>query len=150
MLAPLPAPLANDGKADTLLTVAVADDVGADREQVERLSLRLLLSDPSAKGLPEEKRLQQVRVATIGHPEGRLLNIPPARGIENLIEARLNNALLGKPSPEDGWLIFDRLPPELFAAGPNLVGLRLTHPRPKATEPILIEKLEVEVRYRQP
>ena len=38
MLAPLPAPLANDGKADTLLTVAVADNVGADREQVERLS----------------------------------------------------------------------------------------------------------------
>ena len=150
MLAPLPAPLANDGKADTLLTVAVADDLGTDREQVERLSLRLLLSDPSAKGLPEEKRLQQVRVATIGHPESRLLNIPPARGIENLIEARLNNAHLDKPSPEDGWLIFDRLPPELFAVGPNLVGLRLTHPRPKATEPILIEKLEVEVRYRQP
>ena len=150
MLAPLPAPLANDGKADTLLTVAVADDLGTDREQVERLSLRLLLSDPSAKGLPTEKRLQQVRVATIGHPESRLLNIPPARGIENLIEARLNNAHLGKPSPEDGWLIFDRLPPELFAVGPNLVGLRLTHPRPKATEPILIEKLEVEVRYRQP
>ena len=150
MLAPLPAPLANDGKADTLLTVAVADDLGTDREQVERLSLRLLLSDPSAKGLPTEKRLQQVRVATIGHPESRLLNIPPARGIENLIEARLNNAHLGKPSPEGGWLVFDRLPPELFAVGPNLVGLRLTHPRPKATEPILIEKLEVEVRYRQP
>ena len=150
MLAPLPAPLANDGKADTLLTVAVADDLGTDREQVERLSLRLLLSDPSAKGLPEEKRLQQVRVATIGHPESRLLNIPPAREIENLIEARLNNAHLGKPSPEDGWLVFDRLPPELFAVGPNLVGLRLTHPRPKAAEPILIEKLEVEVRYRQP
>ena len=54
MLAPLPAPLANDGKADTLLTVAVADDLGADREQVERLSLRLLLSDPSAKGLPKK------------------------------------------------------------------------------------------------
>ena len=150
MLAPLPAPLANDGKADTLLTVAVADNVGADREQVERLRLRLLLSDPSAEGLPTEKRLQKVRVATIGHPEGRLLNIPPARGIENLIEARLNNAPLGKPSPEGGWLVFDRLPPELFAVGPNLVGLRLTHPRPKAAEPILIEKLEVEVRYRQP
>ena len=150
MLAPLPAPLTNHGKADTLLTVSVADDLGADREHLERLSLRLLLSDPSAKDLPEEKRLQQVRVATIGHPEGRLLNIPPARGIENLIEARLNNALLGKPSPEDGWLVFDRLPPELFAVGPNLVGLRLTVPRPKAAEPILIEKLEVEVRYRQP
>ena len=150
MLAPLPAPLANDGKADTLLTVAVADDLGADRQHLERLRLRLLLSDPAAKELTKEERLPEVRVATIGHPEGRLLNIPPARGIENLIEARLNNAVLGKPSPEGGWLVFDRLPPELFAVGPNLVGLRLTVPRPKAAEPILIEKLEVEVRYRQP
>ncbi len=150
MLAPLPAPLANDGKADTLLTVAVADDLGADRQHLERLRLRLLLSDPAAKELTKEERLPEVKVATIGHPEGRLLNIPPARGIENLIEARLNNAVLGKPSPEGGWLVFDRLPPELFAVGPNLVGLRLTVPRPKAAEPILIEKLEVEVRYRQP
>ncbi len=150
MLAPLPAPLANDGKADTLLTVSVADDLGAERKHLEGLSLRLLLSDASAKGLPKEERLQEVIVATIGHPDGRLLNIPPAKGIENLVEARLNNALLGKPISDGGWLVFDRLPPELFAVGPNLVGLRLTRPRPKTAESILIEKLEVEVRYRQP
>ena len=96
MLAPLPAPLANDGKADALLTVNIADDVDAEREHLERLSLRVLLSDPSAKGLPKDERLQEVIVATIGHPDSRLLNIPPAKGIENLVEARLNNALLGK------------------------------------------------------
>ncbi len=150
MLAPLPAPLANDGKADSLLTVSVADDLAAEREHLEGLSLRLLLSDSSAEGLPQEKRLQEVTVATIGHPDSRLANIPAARGIENLIEARLNNAHLGKPSSKGGWLVFDRLSPDLFAPGSNLVGLRLTQPRPKAAEPILIEKLEVEVRYRRP
>ena len=149
MLAPLPARLANDGKADTLLTVSVADDLDAEREHLEGLSLRLLLSDPSAKALPKGKRLQEVTVATIGHPDGGLLNIPPAKGIENLVEARLNNALLGKPISDGGWLVFDRLPPDLFAVGPNLVGLRLIQPRPKTAESILIEKLEVEVRYRQ-
>ena len=150
MLAPLPAPLANDGKADSLLTVNIADDLDAEHEHLERLSLRVLLSDPLAKGLPKEKRLQEVIVATIGHPDSRLLNIPAAKGIENLVEARLNNALLDKPISDGGWLVFDRLPPELFAVGPNLVGLRLTQPRPKTAESILIEKLEVEVRYRQP
>lgn len=150
MLAPLPAPLANDGKADTLLTVSVADDLGAERKHLEGLSLRVLLSDAAAKGLPKEERLQEVIVATIGHPDGRLLNIPPAKGIENLVEARLNNALLGKPISDGGWLVFDRLAPDLFAVGPNLVGLRLTRPRPRTAESLLIEKLEVEVRYRQP
>ena len=117
---------------------------------MEGLSLRLLLSDPSAKGLAKEKRLQEVTVATIGHPDSRLLNVPPARGIEDLVEARLNNALLGSPISDGGWLVFDRLSSDLFAVGPNLVGLRLTQPRPKTAESILIEKLEVEVRYRQP
>ena len=78
-----------------------------------------------------------------------MANIPAARGIEKLIEARLNNAHLGKPRPEGGWLVFDRLSPDLFAPGSNLVGLRLTQPRPKAADPILIEKLEVEVRYHR-
>ena len=149
MLAPLPAPLANDGKADTLLTIAVADDVTSGREHLEEIALRVLLSDPSAQDLPKDQRLPEVTVATIGHPGGRLVNTPAAKGIENLIEARLNNAHLGQPRPEDGWLVFAKLPSELFAVGPNLVGLRLTHPRPKAAEPILIEKLEVEVQYRQ-
>ena len=149
MLAPLPAPLANDGKADTLLTIAVADDVTSDREHLEEIALRVLLSDPSAQDLPKDQRLPEVTVATIGHPGGRLVNTPAAKGIENLIEARLNNAHLGQPRPEDGWLVFAKLPPELFAVGPNLVGLRLTTSRPDRDDPILIEKLEVEVRYRQ-
>ena len=73
-------------------------------------------------------------MATIGHPDSRLLNIPAAKGIENLVEARLNNALLDKPISDGGWLVFDRLSPELFAVGPNLVGLRLTQPRPRTAE----------------
>ena len=148
MLAPLPAKLANSGKADTLLKIAVADDVAADRAHVERLSVRVLLSDPAAQNLPENQRLPQITVATIGHPDGHLANIPVTKGIENEIAARLNNAPLGKPSVDGGWLVFANVPPELFAVGSNLIGLRVTSPRPRGREEILVEKLEVHVQYR--
>ena len=91
MLAQLPAPLAGDGKADTVLTLAVADDLAREAEHIEAVSLALLLSDPAAADLPASDRLEQVTVATIGHPGGELSSTPPERGIEERTEVTVNN-----------------------------------------------------------
>jgi len=124
MFAPLPARLANDGKADTLLIVIVADDLMADEKQVERITIRVLLSAPAANRLPATWRLPSVVVATIGHPNGRLENIPPEKSIEQQIELRLNNILLPRPTTSKGWLEFSENPKQ-FARRHNLVGLRI-------------------------
>ena len=147
MFAPLPARLANDGKADTLLTVYVGDDVASEAERIEGIIVRVLLSDPEASEFPEEQRLKQVNVATIGHADRHLPNYPPARGIESVIELRLNNALLGNPVEDRGWLVFTTQPDQ-FAVGSNLVGMRVTERPPDASREIAVEKLEVQVRYR--
>ena len=93
MLAPLPADLDNSGRTDTLLPLRLGDDVMTEGEA--SLSLRLLLSDPNAAGLPGSERLPAVEIATIGHAGG-LMNEPPAAGIGERIEVRLNNCLLGR------------------------------------------------------
>ena len=144
MLAPLPAKLANDGKGDTLLKVYVADDLASEAKGVERITVRLLLSDSAAEGLPANERLQTVTVATQAHT---LQNIPPAKGIADQIELRLNNARLGRPVVDEGWLVFTAQPNQ-FAVGNNLVGLRVTERSSDARDEILIEKLEVHVKYR--
>ena len=146
MFGQLPAPLDNDGKVDTLLTIAVADDVAAEVDRVDQITLRLLLSDPEAENLPEEQRLQPVTVATIGHPD-TLQNTPAAKGIEDQIEVRVNNIRLGTPTVEEGWLVF-AVQPKVLAVGDNLVGVQVTE-RPVDTQgQILIEKLEVHIEYR--
>ena len=140
MLAPLPADLDPDGRADTLLHVYVGEQAPPDAE----VTVRLLLSDDSAANLPDGERLQRVLVATIGHPDGRLENVPPAIGIERHVELRLNNALLEISSVDDGWLVFQALPAQL-ATGENLVGLKLTEMEPRARGRVTIEKLEIHV-----
>ena len=144
MFAPLPAKLANDGKADTLLMAYVADDLAGEAKEVERITVRVLLSDPAAEGLPADGRLQTVTVATKAHT---LQNIPPAKGIEDQIELRLNNTLLGRPVVDEGWLVFTAQPNQ-FAVGNNLVGLHVTERSPEVQGEISIEKLEVHVNYR--
>ena len=121
MLAPLPADLDRSGRTDTLLTLRVGDDVAAEGEAV--LTLRLLLSDPNAAQLPETERLPPVEIASIGHAGG-LMNEPPAAGIAERIEVRLNNCLLERCEAVEGWLVFP-VEPLLAAAGENLVGVRL-------------------------
>ena len=118
MFAPLPAPLANDGKADTLLTLKVADDVNAAADTIEALNLRVLLSDPAGQALTAE-----------------------------LIEVRINNLLLGPGRVEAGWLVFPVEPIQL-AVSDNLVGVRVTNRPPEVREEIHIEKLELHVDYR--
>ncbi len=62
MLAPLPAALDNDGKADTLLTLYVGDDIPTAADRVAKLSLRLLLNDPATVELAQKGKLQPVLV----------------------------------------------------------------------------------------
>ena len=85
-------------------------------------------------------------MATIGHP-GTLQNIPAAKGIEDQIEVRVNNILLGTPKAEEGWLVF-AVQPKFLAVGDNLVGVRVTERPADAQHQILIEKLEVHIEYR--
>jgi hypothetical protein len=59
----------------------------------------------------------------------------------------LNNIKLGTARPEEGWLVFQHVPSDLFAVGENLVGVRVCSPRPDAQHAISIEKLEVHVNY---
>ena len=85
-------------------------------------------------------------MATIGHP-GTLQNIPAAKGIEDQIEVRVNNILLGAPTVEEGWLVF-AVQPKFLAVGDNLVGIRVTERPTDVEHQILIEKLEVHIEYR--
>ena len=145
MFGQLPAPLDNEGKVDTLLTIAVADDVAAEVDRVDQITLRLLLSDPETENLSDDDRLQRVTVATIGHP-GTLQNIPAVKGVEDQIEVRVNNILLGTPTVEGGWLVF-AVQPKFLAVSDNLVGVRVTERPTEVRHQILIEKLEVHLEY---
>jgi hypothetical protein len=146
VLAPLPTALAGDG-FETLLTVAVGDDVNAEAEHIDELTLRVLLSDPSAEDLPEEARIEAglIRPAPYRNEED-LLTIPMARGTLEHLEIRLNGALLAPSSVEEGWLVFSASPQQ-FAVGENLVGLRVLERPPIVRDAISVEKLEVHVKY---
>jgi len=146
MLAPLPAPLANDGLSDTFLSLYAADDVSAAADDIREITLRIVLSDAGAADLPDSGRLDSVLVEGFSHP-APYHNSPPAAGIEKLIEARINNIPLGPATVEEGWLIFD-VEAGMLAVGENLVGVRVTHRPPDVRKEILIEKLELHVGYR--
>jgi hypothetical protein len=147
MLAPLPVSLRNDGKVDTMLTVAVADDVATDADAIDQITIHLLISDPAAEHLPDGDRLDLATIATMAHPDSHLGNVPAAKGIEDQIELRLNNALLDRPTADQGWLIFKAQPGQL-AVGNNLIGLRVSERPPDAQGEVSVEKLEVHVTYR--
>ena len=111
--------------------------------------MRRSRSDCSSRTIPPPtylmaERLQRVLVATIGHPDSRLENVPPAIGIERHVDVRLNNALLELSSVDDGWLVFQALPAQL-ATEDNLVGIKLTEMEPRARGRVTIEKLEIHV-----
>ena len=147
MLAPLPERLANDGKADTLLFVAVGDDLSAAANHVEKVSVAVLLSDPDAADLKPAERLATYHMASHDQPRGLRANIPPQIGIENHIELRLNNIHLGTARIDCGWLVFDAKPNQ-FAVGNNLIGLRIADRPVDAKSEIQVEMLEVRIDYR--
>ncbi len=150
MFGQLPAPLAGDGRPDTLLSLYVADDLVGEAEHVDSINLRVLLSDPATEAPERLRRLPAVKLAEIGHPHDRaLMNRPPSCEIERHLEVRVNNARLEGPHIDGGWLVFPARP-ELFAVGENLVGVRLTRSPRDEPDSMLVEKLELHVRYHAP
>ncbi len=147
MFSQLPTPLANDGKADALLFIEVADDVTAAAERIKQIAVRILLSDAEAKERPAAERLPPVVMACHDQPGRKRLNVPPRKGIEDRIELRLNNALLGRPVVKGGWLLF-RARPEQLAVGNNLVSVRLGQRRAPTQGPVVVEMCEIDVVYR--
>jgi hypothetical protein len=166
MLSSLPAPLENPGKADTLLSLFVGDDLNSRADQVKDLELWVLLHDsnlgdylkvprydqPPASG---EGKIERAVIRDWYIPERKekanqpfLYNAPPRQGIEQQIEVRLNNSLLAPSDLRKGWLVF-AVAPEQCALGKNLVGVRVGN-RSEGDRPLLVEKLELRVHYRQP
>ncbi|MYC80530.1 MAG: family 10 glycosylhydrolase [Acidobacteria bacterium] len=159
MLAQLPAALDNQGKADTLLKLSVADPLGRESRNIRDISLRLILHDAAAGS-----HIEKMRTSVKPDPPGpnrmpralialfkrinHLYNASPPEDIGKRIEVRINNLLLEEPVEEDGWLVFPGLDPNLFAAGTNLVGVRVTGRSPQAGAPLFVEKLELQVDYR--
>ena len=149
LLAALPETLDGSGKGDTMLTLAVGDDVTTDSARVENIALHVLVTDPAIKSQRQSPRLPAVVVATIGHAEDGLKNRPACTSIASELEARLNNVQLPSPRLDDGWIVFDPINPRLLAVGNNLVGLRYSGPPRAPQDQILIEKLELHVNYRE-
>ena len=141
MLAQLPAAVPNDEHTDLLLQIHVGLDLAAERIAVAEL--RLLLSDPSAADLPTSQLLPSVQVATIGHPDGELVNIPATQRVERTVQIRLNNALLEQPTIDDGWVVWP-VEGSLLATGANLVGISAQGRAPDAPQ-LVVEKLEIAV-----
>ena len=159
MLAQLPAPLDNQGKADTLLKLSVADPLGREARNIQDIRLRLILHDAAA-GTHVEKMRTSVKPDPPGPNRmpralialfkriNHLYNSSPLEDIGKRIEVRINNLLLEEPVVKDGWLVFPGLDPNQFAVGTNLVGIRVTGRSPQAGAPLFVEKLELQVDYR--
>ena len=156
MLSQLPATLANDGKADTLLQLEVADELGRAPDRIKSLSLRILLSDPAVGDFPADqkldrafiKRFMQARIrARKALPPDSYYNLPPRQGIEKEIEMRLNGALLPQPKVRNGWLNY-RPQWKQLVAGTNLLGIRRNKPVADSVPKMRVEKVELTVRYR--
>ncbi len=157
MLAPLPCPISNDGKTDTLLKLFVGDDVGAAADRISDLTLRVLLHDaaggdyllsnsPKKPQPPDDTRIEPAVIRAFRH-RSFLYNCPPGKGIEKRLQLRVHNRLLPEPVLEDGWLVFHGLNPRLFAVGNNLIGAVLSRHPSDREESVRIEKLELQVRY---
>lgn len=144
MLGALPVTIPNNSRADRLLTLFVGDDVNAERDRIEELTLRLALLDPVARDLPAESRNEGVVGARRHKPPPKLYT---AKGVEDLIEVRINNLLLERAHVDGGWLVFT-VQPQQLALGDNLVGVRIVKSRGDAAKAISIEKLELHVDYR--
>lgn len=107
-------------------------------------SRRLGLIDPEARTLPEADRNEGVLGTRRHSPPPTLCT---ARGIEQLIEVRVNNLILEPGRMEKGWLLFP-VEPKQIALGENLIGVRVTERPSDSADPISIEKLELSVDYR--
>jgi len=165
MLAQLPAPLDNDGRGDTMLTMQVGDDIGAAPERIQSITLRIAISDPAAESLPAEERLPQIMIAPFGHvnnpPSYQYFNTPPAKALLEQLEVRINNLLLSNPricggwlfettqgmrEMENGWICYE-VDPRYLAQGDNLLGIKIDA-RDLSLPEANIERVELHVDYK--
>ncbi len=134
MRAALPAQLLDDGVADTLLALDVADTMSDLADSIDLLELRIAFTC-----------------------RGKDDSIEPGTLVDQLeVEVRVNNLLLegARRVEEDptalnvhfqDWLAYD-VSPSWLAVGENLIGIRLVR-RLDHEAPIRIEKVELHVRY---
>jgi len=147
IIAQLPARLANDGIADTLLFLDVGDDLTVEAvcPRIKSLTLRVLLNDPASKDLPEDQKIEKTLIQQFRQVD-YYYNDPPLKVIKEQLEMRFNNVPLGKPVIEHGWLVYP-VQPQVVALGENLVGLRVIGVRAASGDEIVLEKLELHVKY---
>ncbi len=136
MLAPLPVPLARDEREDRLFLLPVADDVNRVSDVIDTIKLRVLISGGD-KEVSDSQELKSWR---------------------DRIRLRLNNIPLENPRivvvPGDAirsnleWIVFE-VPAVSLAVGANLVGVSMGKWEPSGSEPVLIEKIELEIDYHQ-
>jgi len=103
--------------------------------------------DPDTPPPPVDGRIERGVIRVFMHRNFLYIH-PPAGDIEKRLEVRINNSRLEAPGIEDGWLVFRDINPVLFAVGDNLVGVLVTPCSPEGGESLVIEKLELHVRYR--
>ncbi len=122
-------------------------------DRVSLLRLRLLLNDPETADAPDSEKIAPVQVRDRIVPErvggpgpAPIRTSPPRRGVEDRIRVRLNNLPLGPGKVRSGWLEYPLRPSQL-ARGENLVDVRVTGRATGCVSPILVEKLELEVKY---
>ena len=147
MLGQLPMTLDNLGLVDALMRLRVSDDFVAEAERIERLTLRILLSDPETENLPEGQKIDAVSINPFWD-RPQLFTSPVRRNIIDRLEVRLNGVLLDRATLNSGWFVFDTNP-KLFAVGINLIGIRVTD-RDSQGEAMTVEKVEAHVEYRCP
>jgi hypothetical protein len=147
MLGQLPMVLDNLGRVDALIRLRVSDDFIAEAEQIERLTLRILFSDPGTENLPEGQKIDAVPINPFWD-RPQLFTSPVQKSMIDRLEVRLNGVLLDRGIVDVGWFIFD-VNPKLFAVGINLVGILVTG-RDSQGEAMTVEKIEAHVEYRCP
>ena len=147
MLGQLPISLDNLGLVDTLIRFRVSDDFTTEAERIERLTLRILLSDPETENPPEGQKIDTVSINPFWD-RPQLFTSPARKDMIDRLEVRLNGILLEEGIVDAGWFIFDTSPKQ-FAVGINLVGLRVTD-RDSQGEAMTVEKVEAHVEYRYP
>ena len=145
MLGQLPMVLDNLGQVDALIRLRVSDDFTVEAKRIERLTLRILFSDPGTEDLPEHLKINSAPINPFWD-RPQLFTSPVRKDMINSLQVRLNGVLLDRAVVDAGWFIFDT-DPKLFAVGINLVGILVTG-RDSQGIVMTVEKVEAHVEYR--
>ena len=139
--------LDNSGLVDALIRLRVSDNFVAEADRIERLTLRVLFSDPGTENLPADQKIDPVSINPFWD-RLQLFTSPARKDMIDRLEVRLNGMLLDRAIVDAGWFVFDTNP-NLFAMGINLVGIRGLG-RDSQEAAVTVEKVEAHVEYRCP